>query len=62
MYPCICLYSLFFVHLKKKNEFTAKAECTAAGKEKTRAKQSCIQKTKTLKNRKHNECIEHFVE
>jgi hypothetical protein len=29
---------LFFVHLKKKNEFTAKAECTAAGKEKTRAK------------------------
>jgi len=56
------LVQFVFVHLKKKNEFIAKAECTAAAQEKTRAKQSRIHKTKTLKNRKRNECIEHFVE
>lgn len=45
------LVQFVFVHLQKKNESTAKAECTAAAQEKTRAKQSCIHKTKTLKNR-----------
>jgi hypothetical protein len=56
------LVQFVFVHLKKKNEFTAKAECTTAAQEKTRAKQRCMHKTKTLKNRKHKECIKHFVE